>query len=388
MQRIPESVLTIATVGAIACAISACAGGSSPDQRDGTIRLVEEQTYGRSEGSEEYLLGGVMAAAAAEDGHLVIAEANRLRVFAPDGSFLSYVGTPGEGPGEFMRVISVDVRDDHIVAFDQNRQRIIRYAFDGAFDGSAPFGPSSHAFWMASTDRALIIAATRPDSTGERFAGPFLQMVDDDLRVTESFGSMDLVYDLDDPYQRRLASETLSLNGAGSGNRVAFAPDHHWCRVAVYTLAQSGSRSGLTSDPTLLESDNCENDPVQIITEEQYNVYRELMPDRSDQVPGSLRASFGPDGGTFSLVTRASSGLFYLSDGSLVQFVRNYDDGWHRFAERYAPDGAYVGRYNVEGFPDARWVSFMDKAGDDKVYLYVTLPDGSPTIKRYGVVVE
>jgi len=57
--------------------------------------------------------------------------ANSIRVFGPDGSFLTELGGPGDGPGEFNSLQSAWNRGDTIEAWDSRARRISRFLPDG-----------------------------------------------------------------------------------------------------------------------------------------------------------------------------------------------------------------------------------------------------------------
>jgi hypothetical protein len=73
------------------------------------------------------------------DGHLVVpdAGANTIRVFAPDGRFVTAFGRPGEGPGEFASLSRAWARGDTIEASDGRLYRITRFTLDGVVESVA-----------------------------------------------------------------------------------------------------------------------------------------------------------------------------------------------------------------------------------------------------------
>ena len=68
------------------------------------------------------------------DGRLAvpIASVSEIRIFGPDGSFLTRLGGSGEGPGEFRSLYSAWPRGDTIEAFDVRLRRITRFLPDGS----------------------------------------------------------------------------------------------------------------------------------------------------------------------------------------------------------------------------------------------------------------
>ncbi len=63
-----------------------------------------------------------------------LAGLNEIRVFGLDGSFITRLGRPGEGPGEFKSLIAAWPRGDTVEAFDRSLRRITRFLPDGSTD--------------------------------------------------------------------------------------------------------------------------------------------------------------------------------------------------------------------------------------------------------------
>ena len=61
-----------------------------------------------------------------------VAGAATIRVFGPDGELVRSPGGPGEGPGEFRRLVAAWARGDTIEAFDAELRRITRFTPAGS----------------------------------------------------------------------------------------------------------------------------------------------------------------------------------------------------------------------------------------------------------------
>lgn len=93
------------------------------------------------------------------DGRLVVpvAGAGTIRVFSPDGEYMTSLGRPGEGPGEFQYLPAVWPRGDTIEALDYRLRRIARFLPDGSIqdiliqsdlpDLSVAIGPLDDGGW-------------------------------------------------------------------------------------------------------------------------------------------------------------------------------------------------------------------------------------------------
>jgi hypothetical protein len=81
---------------------------------------------------------GVRAAARFADGRFVVADGGsaQLRLFDPKGAHLRTLGGRGGGEAQFAALGAVFVRGDTIVAWDDRRQRLVRFLADGTFRGS------------------------------------------------------------------------------------------------------------------------------------------------------------------------------------------------------------------------------------------------------------
>jgi hypothetical protein len=141
--------------------VAACARGdapvaSAPVRDSAGVRIVESSTpawgarspwrvaaraeveVGGVAGDTARDFAGVRAAARFADGRFVVADGGsaQLRLFDPAGVHLRTLGGRGGGETQFAALGAVFVRGDTIVAWDDRRQRIVRYLADGSFLGS------------------------------------------------------------------------------------------------------------------------------------------------------------------------------------------------------------------------------------------------------------
>jgi hypothetical protein len=142
-------------ISPLAALLCACGGGDATDQsftvRDsagvtiveslepawrqgGGWRLSTEPILeiGVIEGDDPYQFDDIRDVALTPDGHVVVANGGteEIRVYDPRGRFVQAHGGQGEGPGEFLRLTSVEARSDAILGFDTRQRRLT--AFDGA----------------------------------------------------------------------------------------------------------------------------------------------------------------------------------------------------------------------------------------------------------------
>jgi hypothetical protein len=122
----------------ILCAGSARAQGTTQvdsPPRWGTNPVVTiDLTIGEKAPSDEYLFGRIEAITATSNGNIWVAESSipQIRMFDADGRFLRNVGGPGDGPGEYNRLMGMKrTGDDHVVIFDPRSRRVTIYDADG-----------------------------------------------------------------------------------------------------------------------------------------------------------------------------------------------------------------------------------------------------------------
>ena len=99
------------------------------------ISTQPEVVIGAPDGPPESALHLVRTAVRLSDGRIVVADgglASRLRVFSPGGAFLGEIGGPGDGPGEFRWITSLQVvPGDSLFVFDEQQQRLTAMLADG-----------------------------------------------------------------------------------------------------------------------------------------------------------------------------------------------------------------------------------------------------------------
>lgn len=103
--------------------------GEGPTYGEWTMmeKPVELQEDLRISETEDFYFGTVTDLDVTSEGRLVIADqqASNIKVLRSDGSLLDTLGGPGQGPGEFQRLSSVQVaRGDSIYAYDNRERRL------------------------------------------------------------------------------------------------------------------------------------------------------------------------------------------------------------------------------------------------------------------------
>ena len=134
--------------------------GSAPS----TWRFPEapQVEIGVLQGDPAYQLSGVVGAARLRDGRIAVADrvTKQIRFFGPDGSHLQTVGGPGQGPGEFRLLFSLDrLPGDTIVGMDWPVGSASWFDGSGRFLRTDQIGP----FWPGLAGHLLPDASLLVD---------------------------------------------------------------------------------------------------------------------------------------------------------------------------------------------------------------------------------
>ena len=109
------------------------------------VDLVEELRIGQVEGAEYEMFGVIGGLAVAPSGEILVYEsqANEVRRYSEDGSYVGLLGGPGAGPGEYQNVAGIGIWDDgQIVLSDFGNRRFNVYEPDASFATSWPIRPA------------------------------------------------------------------------------------------------------------------------------------------------------------------------------------------------------------------------------------------------------
>jgi len=139
-----------------------------------SVSFEPQVTIGVLDGSVEYQLYDVVAAARQSDGDLMVVDGGtrELRIYDSDGVFLAKSGGRGSGPGEFQNPVQVLVLPgDTLLVWDDALARVSR------------FDPTGNLVDMRTVDRGTIAKAVEPPL----YPGPVQLLPDGDLlvRLTE-----------------------------------------------------------------------------------------------------------------------------------------------------------------------------------------------------------
>jgi hypothetical protein len=156
-------------------------------------------SIGTMEGDTLYELFQVSGAAKLSDGRIALTTIGdrRLRIFAPDGTFLASFGREGEGPGEFrdIRVMGT-VGIDTLVVLDGRQRRTSRFHLEVGFLGQALLpeeaGVAMHSNGMFGDGSIVFGGAVNrgggeeaPSPGYERLTNPYFSVSLDGSGITD-----------------------------------------------------------------------------------------------------------------------------------------------------------------------------------------------------------
>lgn len=146
------------------------------------IEEAARLTLGTAEGDSLRAFHRVRTPFLLSDGRVVVPlrAAGTIRIFEADGTYLTSLGRPGDGPGEFRGLTAVWSRGDTIEALDSTLRRITRFMPNGATEtvrletplpDASMAGPRGHAWAVAGIadggpGRRDRIVVRRIDRTG------------------------------------------------------------------------------------------------------------------------------------------------------------------------------------------------------------------------------
>lgn len=106
----------------------------SPVYRSGYFTLEKDLVLGENKKEEEYLFPGITSFAVDDQEriYVLVGRDSHIRVFDRQGAYLRTIGRAGQGPGEFMRPMNIQILPNGQV-FINDMQRLIYYSQAGEF---------------------------------------------------------------------------------------------------------------------------------------------------------------------------------------------------------------------------------------------------------------
>lgn len=184
--------------------------------------VSEDLRIGTAEGEADYQFGTIVGIDVGSDGRIYVMDqqASEVRVFSPEGEFITRIGQAGSGPGELSQSAGpvFVTPGDTVIVPDVGQQRVTRYTADGELAGSYPMPMSEGipARWMQAPNADLIQQAmimalpNQPDVEPKNFL----------LRRNPAGEVTDTIMEMP-------AGETMDFS-SGQPRMTIFAPEPMW----------------------------------------------------------------------------------------------------------------------------------------------------------------
>ncbi len=93
------------------------------------IELERVQNFGDT---KKAIIGSLTDIAVDDAGRLYIADGDRLniKVYEPDGQFVTTLSREGKGPGEFLDLSEIQIQNNRLFAYDRSQQRVVVFSVD------------------------------------------------------------------------------------------------------------------------------------------------------------------------------------------------------------------------------------------------------------------
>lgn len=351
------------------------------------VTLVTSITIGDDEPlSDEYIFAAPSDVVTDDQGRIYVADATRgdIKVFNSKGKYLMAIGSRGSGPGEFSEISDIGYATGlGLVVVDRLNDRITYFDRDGQIRGEqrvpgdaivdlkyVGFRESRHVFYFVDT------------SAGLRADTPILHWTTED---SETWGGSSVSLSS----LHRLEDEVYAVHAVSS-------------RATELSRDESAGRSDQMSvlmapfyyEGYLVRSE--EISPGTFRTRKLSNgrprvaAYRKIDFDPGD--PSTIPPYAHVISGRQAFVLEdlyQTRGVFSTADGRVVVFVVSYDGGQRRlFVDTFGRDGAFLGRYLVDGAPNGPRMpirSFLVRWKDAKDLFYAieTASDGAPFVRGF-----
>lgn len=160
-----------ALLAVLALLAAACSPADEDSKETWRVSPEPELAIGQITGDDAYLFDTVESARFLPEGRILVADQGKsvLRIYGPEGGFRKEFGSPGEGPGEFLRIdgtwllpggrISVwDPKNRRITTFGPEGELVATNRVVGGQDRSGTFG-NLQVFLGAYVNGDAVLAA-------------------------------------------------------------------------------------------------------------------------------------------------------------------------------------------------------------------------------------
>jgi len=288
------------------------------------------------------------------------AQANDIKKFDAQGSYLATFGKAGQGPGDFSRPFQVVFSYDRIVVLDMGNRRLCTLSPDGKFLFSKKF-PSNLGYPMrmeALLSGNLIMELERMFPTDPEKP----QLTSLVLLSSENFDLLDSLYS-----HSVWKHKFLQIQGRGVNIPQPYCPSVHWDVGKMGEIVVGFSdeyKIGIMDIQKKLHSTfSREYIPIKITREDQKNFFNELVAVSSDG-PTDKVPEFLIENTKFPKYKPAFDNILIDSEGNMLIHVltekdKNSPDSFDAFDSK----GDFIASVQILGnikFPTEPWTYFTD----------------------------
>lgn len=320
----------------------------SPVFKNGYLSLKKDLTLGENKTGEEYLLPGITSFAVDDKGriYVLVGRDSHIRVFDARGTYLRTIGRKGQGPGEFMRPMNIQVLKDGTI-FINDMRKLIYYGPEGKLIKEA-------ASTMPMFFRLIL------DRRGD-FIGIFSQ-------PAEKFRVVLAEYDSSQKLTRTLASIQPSLSDMMSAN-------------FLFDLTEDGRLIWGVSDKYELNVFNLDGKPLKKILKD----YKPVTINDEEKKEMIVKYTGGsevlPEGKTFPKYFTPIEEISVDEAGSIYVRTNERAEGGHgHFFDVFDPVGRFIAKVSL---PAVRRLPVIWKKGT--VYDVEEDKEGNRTICLYRI---
>lgn len=344
-----------------------------------------EMTIGDDESlGEEYLLSGPMDVVTDNAGRIYVADYPRydIRVYTKDGTFLTYIGAKGEGPGEFREIRSLGIdRDGRLVVPDRMSKRITVFTAVGELVDTYPLPISALSLlnYIAQLpDRSTLYLYTYPDREKNDVIYPIRRFSLNYEEETDRYGSASDYYDIDDRIEKRLAGSS-----GGTQYSASYDTDSEQLDVYLGPLYYSGSFARYRFDSDRLVESQRFHGSIHGL-----QPFKEIPYDQSflDNPPKYVHGMSGPWGAVVIDPFVIVRGIYEVRGGRVLVFLRIRKNEDHSlWVDEFEESGEYLGRHSVtlgkpESVENVSRFNVLWKDPTDRFYVTYTSEYGAPLL--------
>ena len=154
------------------------------------IVFEEDLTIGVEEGDENYMFGSEVFVTADDEGNFYISDVEMkiIKKYDPEGQYLTSIGRPGQGPGEFQHVSEARFdADGNIYLYDFGNKRISFLSKEGSYIKSLKVSADIEGRLIITKDFFVAAVSDNVQEEQSRKWDVVYGLFDDEFNIVEEF---------------------------------------------------------------------------------------------------------------------------------------------------------------------------------------------------------